>query len=545
QGDFAQGAQHLRTALGALGRPLPASHGDLACSLLWSLLRHLLQRLWVGRWLAARAGGLRPDPPPPAHVRQSARDAAMAYHRLHQLHLAGKQAGGHLLAINLALSAVNLAECAGDAVSVAALAEIYVAAALRVKASLHRWFHFLARPFLCSARRVALSHGGAVPPAMQWLCHPLGHRFFVDGDWAVKGAPRETIYSSAGNPVDPLAQVTQLFREHLLEKALCCVAMPEPGRPAAQGDRHFSDALEYLQLLNGCSDASGTPGPAPSITSGLAAVTGTDPVSKWWASIIGTVIHWLQGDEEGAERLYPLVETIPRVLQSSEKPLPRAALHSFRAVRAMLSKQDGSQASLSHCEKASSCLRESLELGSPPKGTIDKAVQLLLCDLLLVTRTNLWQQQMSVSQQRSCLYQASALELRGFQQDLSSLRRLAQTLRPAMRRVFLHEATARLMARASPTRTHQLLDRSLRRRGVQGSKTAGEPESHPTPREHAEALLLACCYLPPSFLSAPGQRVGMLAEAARTLEKLGDKRTLHDCQQMIIKLGSGTTVTSG
>ncbi|XP_068279986.1 sterol regulatory element-binding protein 1 isoform X2 [Nyctibius grandis] len=577
RGDFAQGAQHLRTALGALGRPLPASHGDLACSLLWSLLRHLLQRLWVGRWLAARAGGLRPDPPPRAHVRQSARDAAMTYHRLHQLHLAGKQAGGHLLAINLALSAVNLAECAGDTVSVAALAEIYVAAALRVKASLHRCFHFLARPFLCSARRVALSHGGTVPPAMQWLCHPLGHRFFVDGDWAVKGAPRETIYSSAGNPVDPLAQVTQLFREHLLEKALCCVAMPEPGRPAAQGEGRFSDALEYLQLLNGCSDASGAPGPAPSISSGLAAIageanvslprgqfvlggpqgwwtprshirlapTGTDPVSKWWASIIGTVIHWLQGDEEGAERLYPLVETMPRALQSSEKPLPRAALHSFRAVRAVLSKQDGSQASLGHCEKASGCLRESLELGNPPKGTIDKAVQLLLCDLLLVTRTNLWQQQMGASQQRSCLYQASALELRGFQQDLSSLRRLAQTLRPAMRRVFLHEATARLMARASPTRTHQLLDRSLRRRGVQGSKTAGEPESHPTLREHAEALLLACCYLPPSFLSGPGQRVGMLAEAARTLEKLGDRRTLHDCQQMIIKLGSGTTVTSG
>ncbi|NXC83481.1 SRBP1 protein, partial [Cercotrichas coryphoeus] len=545
RGDFAQGAQHLRTALGALGRPLPASHGDLACSLLWTLLRHLLQRLWVGRWLAARAGGLRPDPPPPAHVRQSARDAAMAYHRLHQLHLAGKQAGGHLLAINLALSAVNLAECAGDAISVAALAEIYVAAALRIKASLHRCFHFLARPFLCSARRVALSHGGAVPPAMQWLCHPLGHRFFVDGDWAVKGVPRETIYSSAGNPVDPLAQVTQLFREHLLEKALCCVAMPEPGRPTAQGEGRFSDALEYLQLLNGCSDVSGTPGPVPSITSGLAAVTGTDPVSKWWASFIGIVIHWLQGDEEGAERLYPLVETMPRALQSSEKPLPRAALHSFRAVRALLSKQDGSQATLSHCEKASSCLRESLELGSPPKGTIDKAVQLLLCDLLLVTRTNLWQQQMGASQQRSCLYQASALELRGFQQDLSSLRRLAQTLRPAMRRVFLHEATARLMARASPTRTHQLLDRSLRRRGVQGSKTAGEPESHPTPREHAEALLLACCYLPPSFLAGPGQRVGMLAEAARTLDKLGDRRTLHDCQQMIIKLGSGTTVTSG
>nr|AAH83016.1 LOC494844 protein [Xenopus laevis] len=66
----------------------------------------------------------------------------------------------------------------------------------------------------------------------------------------------------------------------------------------------------------------------------------------------------------------------------------------------------------------------------------------------------------------------------------------------------------------------------------------------PTAREHAEALLLACRYLPPIFLSAPGQRVGMLAEAARTLEKLGDKRTLQDCQQIILALSSGTTVTS-
>ncbi|XP_065267554.1 sterol regulatory element-binding protein 1 [Emys orbicularis] len=550
RGDFAQASQHLWTALKALGRPLPTSNFDLTCSLMWNLIRHLLQRLWVGRWLAGRAGGFRRDSELKADVRKSARDAALVYHKLHQLHMTGKHVGGHLSGINMALSAVNLAECAGDTVSVATLAEIYVAAALRVKTSLHRRVHFLARPFLCSARQVSLSHSGTVPPAMQWLCHPVGHRFFVDGDWSLKGTPRDSIYSSTGNPVDPLGQVTQLFREHLLEKALCCVAMPEPSPPAAHGEGEFSDALEYLQLLNGCSDTAGTPSCTLSISFGMVAGTGSDPVAKWWASIVAVAIHWLQGDDEAAERLYPLVETMPRALQVSEKPLPRAALHSFKAVRALLGKQDSSQASLGQCEKASGYLRDSLGLSLPATGTLDKAVQLLLCDLLLVTRTNLWQQQMNVSQQLSCVYQASALELRGFQQDLSSLRRLAQTFRPAMRRVFLHEATARLMARASPTRTHQLLDRSLRRRGAQSSKegeggASSEPESHPTPREHAEALLLACCYLPPSFLSAPGQRVGMLAEAARTLEKLGDKRTLHDCQQMIIKLGSGTTVTTG
>uniref|UniRef100_A0A8C8S8N6 Sterol regulatory element-binding protein 1 n=1 Tax=Pelusios castaneus TaxID=367368 RepID=A0A8C8S8N6_9SAUR len=545
RGDFAQASHHLWTALKALGRPLPTSNFDLACSLMWNLIRHLLQRLWVGRWLAGRAGGFRRDRELKADVRKSARDAALVYHRLHQLHMTGKCVGGHLSGINMALCAVNLAECAGDTISVATLAEIYVAAALRVKTSLHRSIHFLARPFLCSARQVSLAHSGTVPPAMRWLCHPVGHRFFVDGDWSVKGTPRDSIYTCTSNPVDPLAQVSQLFREYLLEKALCCVAMPEPSPPAAHGEGEFSNALEYLQLLNGCSDAAGTPSCTLSISSSVGAGTGTDPLAKWWASVVAVAIHWLQGDDEAAERLYPLVETMPRTRQMSEKPLPRAVLHSFKAVWAVLGKQDSSQASLGQCEKASGHLHDSLGLSSPAASTLDKAVQLLLCHLLLVTRTHLWQQQMNVSQQLGCVYQATAQELRGFQQDLGSLRRLAQTFRPAMHRVFLHEATARLMARASPTRTHQLLDRSLRRRGAQSSKEASEPESHPRPREHAEALLLACCYLPPSFLSAPGQRVGMLAEAARTLEKLGDKRTLHDCQQMIIKLGSGTTVTTG
>nr|XP_033769938.1 sterol regulatory element-binding protein 1 isoform X2 [Geotrypetes seraphini] len=546
RGDFAQASQNLWAALKALGRPLPISHLDLSCSLMWNLVRLVLQRLWVGRWLAARAGGFRRDQELKGDAQKSSRDAALVYQRLHQLHMTGKHVGSHLSAINMALSAVNLAECAGDTISMGMLAEIYVGAALRIKASLYRGFHFLARFFLCSARQVCLSQSGTVPPTMQWLCHPLGHRFFVDGDWSIKSTSRDSIYSSAGSAVDPLAQVTQAFREHLLEKALCCVAKPEQVKPPHEADGEFSDALEYLQLLNGCSDAAAaTPNHTFSISSSMACFTGTDPVAKWWASIIIVAINWLQGDDEAAERLYPLAEHMPKSLHASENPLPRAALALFKAARALLAKQDNSQVSLAQCEKASGYLRDSLNMTCPANGAIDKAVQLLISDFLLVTRTNIWQQQMGgVGQQLGNGCQASPLELRGFQNDLSSLRRLAQSFRPAMRRVFLHEATARLMAGASPTRTHQLLDRTLRRRGPQSSKAAAEVETHPTHREHAEALLLACRYLPPAFLSAPGQRVGMLAEAARTLEKLGDKRTLHDCQQMIVKLGSGTTVAS-
>lgn len=58
---------------------------------------------------------------------------------------------------------------------------------------------FWQRVFLSSARQACLSSSGSVPPAMQWLCHPLGHRFFVDGDWAIRSTPKESIYSQAGN----------------------------------------------------------------------------------------------------------------------------------------------------------------------------------------------------------------------------------------------------------------------------------------------------------------------------------------------------------
>ena len=36
--------------------------------------------------------------------------------------------------------------------------------------------------------------------------------------------------------VDPLAQVTQAFREHLLEKALYCVAQPQGEKTPSDGE---------------------------------------------------------------------------------------------------------------------------------------------------------------------------------------------------------------------------------------------------------------------------------------------------------------------
>lgn len=58
----------------------------------------------------------------------------------------------------MALSAVNLAECAGSCLPVASLAEVYVSAALRVKASLPRILHFTSVSPLSLHMHVLLSH---------------------------------------------------------------------------------------------------------------------------------------------------------------------------------------------------------------------------------------------------------------------------------------------------------------------------------------------------------------------------------------------------
>ena len=88
QGDYAEATNHLKGCLQSLGRPVPTSKFDLFASLCWNVFRQLLHRLLIGRWMAAKAGsfwGIKAK-----DVTASAGDAALVYHKLHQLHITGK-----------------------------------------------------------------------------------------------------------------------------------------------------------------------------------------------------------------------------------------------------------------------------------------------------------------------------------------------------------------------------------------------------------------------------------------------------------------------
>ncbi|GFR96431.1 sterol regulatory element-binding protein 1 [Elysia marginata] len=534
--DYASANQQLRQCLQALGRPLPTSKLDLYSGVMWQVLRQCLNRLYLGRWLASWArGGLRAGNSA-SDARESARDAAGVYHLMNQLHLSGHIKGSRLWGLNLALSSVNIGETAKTAISRFELARIYATAALQIKASLPEGFQFVARYFLSRARRICKKSGDQVPANIQWICHPEGHRFFVD---SVKFEGTEnSIFSSKGMAVDPLARVTQAFREHLLEQAL--FTLVSPSDPTKKANKQ-SEPLLYAQLLSECSCLNyGGSSPCES-ASGITKVAELDEVAMWWANIVSVAHYWLIGDDENAAKSFSVLDVFPKKLHGVDDPLPRAVYLAYKARKcAVVNPEDKTmRAAIRQCDRAGRLLRDSLKLAYVEENiTIVKSIQLLLCDWLLATRTDVWEFH---NEAYGNSKPATQTELIAFQQDLACLKKLSQIMKAALPKVFLHEATSRFMAGASPARTQQLLNRSIRfRTNEEQTPSDGEtnpPDTQPDAleRERAAALLMAGRHLPASMAGGESQRISMIKEASRVFEALGDKKSIQMCRKALLE----------
>uniref|UniRef100_A0A8B9H827 Sterol regulatory element-binding protein 2 n=1 Tax=Astyanax mexicanus TaxID=7994 RepID=A0A8B9H827_ASTMX len=463
RGQYSAAVVSLETCVSVLSRALPSTTFDLACSLSWNLIRYGLHRPAPFGWLVRLVGGKHEG----EESRTSSRDAALVYHRLGQLQLTGKMSERSALwGVSVCLNAVNLSESAQGKMNPTEHAQIYISAAIALRAALGNHL----------------------------TCLPVSTH--TDYPQRCLRSTHFTLYMH-GN--------------------------------------EFSGVLEFLQLLNSCTEDSASPTPPFPALANHSSTPVVDPVCRWWSSILKASVHWLQGDDASVRSLLAEAERMPRALHSIDHPLPKAVLALCKAVQMSVCPQkgEGTLSCLTHCDRASAYLRTSIA-HTHTYTWLHKGMELLMCDLLLTLRTSLWQRGGGANGE-PC--PAPSSQLAGFQRDLSSLRKLAQGFPQAQHKVFLHETTVRLMAGASPTRTHQLLEHSLRRRTQtysEGVCVAGE-------RERAHAILLAFSHLPVPLLTPPGHRARMLAEAKRTLERVGDRRTLTDCQNILLR---GTTITS-
>ena len=70
---------------------------------------------------------------------------------------------------------------------------------------------------------------------------------------------------------------------------------------------HTSEVHQYVQLLTECC-----------LTSGNGNAAALDEVGRWCAGVIDVGACWLAGDDDGAQKLYPVVDVFPKYFQQSE-----------------------------------------------------------------------------------------------------------------------------------------------------------------------------------------------------------------------------------
>jgi hypothetical protein len=74
-----------------------------------------------------------------------------------------------------------------------------------------------------------------------------------------------------------------------------------------------------------------------------------------------------------------------------------------------------------------------------------------------------------------------------------------------------------------------------RRRMEQGKNLVRE-------KRKAIALYLRCKHLPSQVITCPGEKAGMLREALKAMEKFGDFKKINECLDMIKNIGQSVTL---
>lgn len=514
QGRPEQAAEQLTACLGALGQPLAGgSLPEALCAVGWQVLRQLLQSARVGLWLERQAmGGWKLDK---AQRARTAAQLALAHHQLSELHLLGHvTAWGRWQGVAHALASVNWAQVAGaEMLGRRLLCHIYLGAALRLLDCCHVRLLFAPRLLLFRARRV-WSSPNAVPAELKWVFQENGRSFLLSREWIPLQGPSEDALTRRGDCCSLLAAVSQLYREHLLHRAVAALA--SSGRPSRGG----LDALQLVELLEGASCSSSMTGDS---------LTGVehDEAALWWAAVLRVALLWVRG--EPAQQECAQAEAALRNLHwdQTQDPLPWAVASAMMARKGLLAaQQPSSRDTLNACNRASARL---WDCAGHPKHLANATSQVLLtasCEWLLQTRAELWE--------RTGKAPASGPHIDGFHRDLALFRRLAQNSPNLQLKLHLYEATQRVVAGANPVKTQLGLDRCLRRRlshypSVVCAK--GSTENEPR-KEEADALLLSCKHL--GSLASRDQKDGMLAEAASILGALGHRRALHQCQRLMV-----------
>lgn len=251
--------------LNLYGIHVPTTRLESYTTLAWHFIRMCLHRIYIGRWLARKAGGLFCSPEVREAALRSNKELALIMHRLNQLHLKAGIRNSH--GFTMSLAAINMAEAAAAVMPPETMIDIYLTAGLRAKRTYPNYAQFFSRYYMRMAKQTSLLCGAVIPERFQWAFTTYGYRFLTahpygrgeqtralvvpsavanasndpNGKDAVTAAATTTsqLFNTDSTSLDPLAGVRSAYSEHLLEKALQCLCGAGPrggGRSRSKPD---------------------------------------------------------------------------------------------------------------------------------------------------------------------------------------------------------------------------------------------------------------------------------------------------------------------
>ncbi|XP_051170563.1 sterol regulatory element-binding protein 1 [Leptopilina boulardi] len=514
--DYEHAHRDLYRCLQYFGRSLPSTRIEIFLATLWQCIRQILNKFWPCKWILL-AGKWLSEKSERKSIETSAMELAAVYQHILRLSFSEGLTKNSLF---LALSMINYAENAGNIISKTMLAEIYIDAALCFKQSI---FPLVHKYYLGKARSLLLSY--PAHSKMKWITTEDGFRFLVTHNWKY-GQLMESEFTSQSNAFEPLSYAARAYREYLIEQGLRLLT------GTAYSNSHASTAVEIGKRIIDTVSIDTSFVHATEVKS----TDYEDEIGLWWGAIICSAANWRLGENSLVSQCI-VEEKFPfgkhsqlSIHNTNSKPLHHAALCIIRAMKAT------SNETLTNLVDQAGLLMEQSMVYYDCKQKSSQnflLTQLWICDWLLEKRTTMWQEN-TVNRNLPLSPMLSA-----FQRDLLCLKHLYQRIPALFSKVVVYEATARLMAGAAPVKTQILLDRSVRQRNLRSTIICGKdrsPEQTRGEREHATALCLACRHLPPLLLASPGERAGMLVEAAKTFERIGDRIKLENCYKLIQQL---------
>jgi sterol regulatory element-binding transcription factor 1 len=400
------------------------------------------------------------------------------------------------------------------------------------------------------------------------------HASLSDDHGLEQGKP---LSPASNHPLGPLQFVAAAFRHYLVKKCVLTMLCPRAG-----------SKVTVETHANASSSAADNPNLQQTIDLLYEnAVFFGDERAAWWAQALRAGLLWMQGQSIN-EKANQVRLNLP--LSMRNEPLPVALLltgqlrrfvHAGQAkhVHVLHRLMDEASARLWTCAqrtRLSNAQKSDAqridtdpleqEAGSADESTanpssaddddvpmtqdaceaqMNAAFQLLCCDWLLATRQRCHRNCLAAAAVNSAtssgaektVVDSSSIghaHLRGFRQDLGTLRWLVRSVPSARAKLLLYEGAYRLIAGSNPLHVQRIFERALRPSQTESAgkhvicttSESGLPLSISQKCDMARSLLQLSRYLPNQCLTGPGEREGYLRQAETLLGRSLDQKMI-------------------